>query len=457
MNIFSWERDDGVADLVIASASLVAETTLRPLEISRGYDKGLVEKAFAGYGMAGISSDYDLYYLRDIMATAGVTNANGDHLPIEEVWQAVVSAVNKPFNFNHDFSDICGHIISSEATNDDLEVIKADTDVASLPDKFHVVTSSVLYRNYGDDDRKKLMASTIEEIQAGEWSVSMECLLHGFDYRVVDPEGIATIVARTEESAWLTKYLRAYKGTGVFADKKSGITYGVERYLRNIVFCGKGFTKKPANPESIILGSKTPQIQENDSMNEEQFKAAIKAAEDRAAAAEAKVAEAAAAQTAAKAAEATAAKTEADGLRLQLNEAKATVTEIATKLATSEATIAELTTVVNEFKVEAAKATRLAVLKEKGCEDAEASTLVAKFASLPDEAFASIVDTIAVKWATPAPASVAVATAVLDTAKPTTPVVNATATAVADKPETARASAASYLSGFTRAGKNAAK
>ena len=75
----------------------------------------------------------------------------------------------------------------------------------------------------------------------------MECLVNDFGYGIVGKEGSVNILERNKDTAFLTKYLRCFGGTGVYRDKRIG------RVLKNIVFSGKGFTKRPANKESKIL------------------------------------------------------------------------------------------------------------------------------------------------------------------------------------------------------------
>jgi hypothetical protein len=75
----------------------------------------------------------------------------------------------------------------------------------------------------------------------------MECQFTDFDYAVITPDGENRVIARAEESSWLTKHLRIYGGTGEYEGYKLG------RYLKNITFIGKGFVDKPANPNSIIF------------------------------------------------------------------------------------------------------------------------------------------------------------------------------------------------------------
>ena len=77
----------------------------------------------------------------------------------------------------------------------------------------------------------------------------MECIFKGFDYAVESPEGEYHVIARGNNTAFLTQHLRAYGGGGVYQDHKVG------RLLRNITFSGKGFVANPANPDSIIFNS----------------------------------------------------------------------------------------------------------------------------------------------------------------------------------------------------------
>ncbi len=75
----------------------------------------------------------------------------------------------------------------------------------------------------------------------------MECLFPNFDYALVDKDGGTRVVPREESSAFLTKHLRSYGGSGKYED------YRVGRLLRNLSFSGKGLVSKPANPRSVIL------------------------------------------------------------------------------------------------------------------------------------------------------------------------------------------------------------
>ena len=91
------------------------------------------------------------------------------------------------------------------------------------------------------------MQQIIAEMEEGKWFVSMECLFAGFDYALLDEGGNGKVLARNEDSSFLTKHLRAYGGSGEYENYKIG------RSLREISFSGKGLVSKPANPRSIIL------------------------------------------------------------------------------------------------------------------------------------------------------------------------------------------------------------
>jgi len=73
-------------------------------------------------------------------------------------------------------------------------------------------------------------------------------MFKGFDYGLInEATGEYKILSRSNQTSFLTKYLRSYGGTGKYDNYKIG------RVLRNITFSGKGYVDKPANPDSIIF------------------------------------------------------------------------------------------------------------------------------------------------------------------------------------------------------------
>ena len=121
--------------------------------------------------------------------------------------------------------------------------------MVTLPNQFDIVTSAVLYNSWSNPELQLRMNTLVAEIEEGKWFVSMECLFNDFDYAVITPEGQEKVISRDEASAFLSKHLRAYGGTGEYEGYKVG------RMLKNIAFSGKGLVDNPANPKSVILES----------------------------------------------------------------------------------------------------------------------------------------------------------------------------------------------------------
>lgn len=247
--VYKAEVDLGLAEAIRASACIsyasellpANKEAISPIDIAKA--KEMVDKAFATN-----ENQFDLYYLRTILVTTG-WNKNDDVFDKKETWIARATPEDKPFNIEHDPRRVRGHITGNYIIRDDNSVIPDNVSIDDLPSKYHVVTSAVLYKflKSPDEDLVKEMETIIAEIKESKWYVSMECLFANFDYAVTSANGKTTVVPRNEESAFLTKHLRAYGGDGTFENHKIG------RLLRNIVFSGKGLVRRPANPESIIF------------------------------------------------------------------------------------------------------------------------------------------------------------------------------------------------------------
>jgi hypothetical protein len=195
---------------------------------------------------------FDLHRLYTILVSVG-WNLNDDVFGVKEVWGARHSPEDKPFNMEHNPRHVIGHITGSVVVDDGYSVVNDETSVDELPDKFHILTSAVVYKHIKSKD-EKLSDETkelIDSIARGEWYVSMEALFSDFDYALSSAGGINKVVARNEDTAFLTKHLRVHGGLGTYQDYKLG------RYLKNITFSGKGLVKKPGNPESYVFNDVT--------------------------------------------------------------------------------------------------------------------------------------------------------------------------------------------------------
>jgi uncharacterized protein YoxC len=199
--------------------------------------------------VVGSESDTDLYRTKSILVSTN-WNKNDDVFDKFQVWVARNTPSHKPTNIGHDEHQLCGHITNTWAIDSEGKIIADNIDINDLPNLYHIVNGAVIYKIWQDKDLIERTEKLIAEIEDGKKFVSMECIFSDFDYAVSeadDDSGNFNVVARGEETAWITKHLRAYGGTGMYENKRVG------RLLKNITFCGKGYVDKPANPNSIIF------------------------------------------------------------------------------------------------------------------------------------------------------------------------------------------------------------
>lgn len=238
IKIYQTEIEDGLADKIAANNSVAC----------CGIPSFSFDKKFA---VAQNDNQPDLYYMKSILVST-VWNKNDEIFTPEDTWLARNTAEDKPLNVHHKALDIIGHHTANVCVNDDMEVIPDDTPVDALPEKFHILLNSVIYTQLDDLDKKKEVQKIVEEINQGHWFVSMEAYFTDFDY-ALKTENSYKIVKRTKSTAFLTKFLRMYGGSGVYKNNEESFRVG--RVLRNIYFAGAGLVKDPANPESIIFRS----------------------------------------------------------------------------------------------------------------------------------------------------------------------------------------------------------
>lgn len=414
MKIYKVEKKDGLAEKIRTSSSIAYVSQLEPLDPTTAFAKKLVRT------VASDARPSDtLYPLKDILVTTGC-NLNTDVFDNAETWIAKHTPLHHPLNFLHDEKRIIGTITASQAVDIDLTPLSDGLAVDELPEKFHILNGSVIYRTWQDEEQQKLIDQTIAEIENHEWFMSMECLFGGFDYAVWGPDGSSRVVARNEESAFLTKHLRQYGGTGSYKCPSTGSEFKLGRVLRGIRFIGKGLVKTPANPESVILNHVSAFVSasadlgyitreaEVTSIPESNHMPDIKQLEDR-------VAELTKVNETLKERDGHAAKAEIEGL-------KADVANRDKKIEVLEAKVSELTTSVNSLtqkvndteaakvavdtelsalKAEQVQRARLALLTGKGAPAEKAADLVKKFAKFSEEEFNEIVDTLSAAWKTP--------------------------------------------------------
>lgn len=242
--IFKQEQRDGLESIIKANTSIAYEMVAREVVEPR---KVLDLEKVLAYQKRANSNQKDLYYLDTVLVSTN-WNRNDDVFLPERVWNARATAEDKQFNFMHNENDIIGHITGCYVVDKNNQIVD-DKVVASdgIPSEFDIITESVIYKAWSDPKNQERIDKILAEIKQGLWYVSMECLFNGFDYAIIEPNGNSVLLERSEASAYLSKHLRAYGGTGEYEGYKIG------RALKEIAFSGKGLVSKPANPRSIII------------------------------------------------------------------------------------------------------------------------------------------------------------------------------------------------------------
>lgn len=416
IKVYSKEKSDNLEEAIKSNASIAYVTQLKFVDdnIKRSFAKEL-ELATSQ------EKQEDLYYLDSVLVTTS-WNKNDDVFSREEVWAARTSPEDKPFNIEHDENKIIGHITGNWTIDSEGNIIPSDTSEDKLPDTFHIVTSSVVYKHWTDPELIVRTHEMISAIEKGQKFVSMECLFTDFDYALKSKDGKMHTLARNEESAFLTKHLRAYGGTGEYQNYKIG------RLLRNINFCGHGLVDKPANPSSIIFDKYNPfnaptegtlayfmSSEEQDDFSKEEtnmsesiykaqveeLKNSITALKEENAELEDKLAVANVKEYEAKIEEITAsveahakeletAKSEAADVATQLVEANDKITQLEEELVKANEAQVELKSELDKIEAEKVRASRLSLLAEAGMDEEQAEAALEQFGELTEEQFEAI-------------------------------------------------------------------
>ncbi len=405
MKLYQQEINDGLQEVMQANASIAYCSEASIVHIQPDSDVNPKVEAQLEKLLAKSNPDQiDLYYLESVLVSTG-WNKNDDVFQPEPTWAARSTPEDKQFNFMHNENDIIGHITGSYIL--DKEGNRVEADSKEFPQQFDIVSQAVIYNSWTDPENRERMEQIIAEIEEGKWFVSMECLFAGFDYALLDPDGAGKVLARDEDSAFLTKHLRCYGGTGEYEGFKVG------RALRNISFSGKGLVAKPANPRSVILNSsKAFYVNNDDSTNkfsigdirmsdnllEKQvadLREELATAKQENEAIKAKIGEAKDKEFAA-----TVEAFEADvqskdeaiaALEETVKSTQAKIAELEDALATSQEELSVAMKDVEEMKKKEKMEKRKAALVEAGISEEDVDESLATFESLEDEAFEAII------------------------------------------------------------------
>lgn len=415
-------KDSIVIDNKVSYAQLVTHSPEKLIE--HEITTRLMDATWAAIG--GESNSFDLYPINTILVTTG-KNRNDDIFTTQDTWAARLTPEDKPFNIEHEPRQIIGHITANVVMDDDLNIFADDAPFDNIPDKFHILTSGVVYKhlNSRDETLAAESAELITSIQNGEWFVSMECLFGGFDYGITHASGEFQTIQRTPTTAFLTKHLRIHGGCGEYNGGKLG------RVLRHITFSGKGLVKNPANLESVIFNdterfvevvasgllnvplqqelnlSNTIDILGEPAMADEtkytsQLEDQNKGLQTDLAAANERIEKLGEAQVKSALAEkdvtivtlqseAKIAQTKIEELTASYNESKKAQETTEAAKAEVDTKLAEATTELVAAKSSETTANRVAMLVDKGVDKADAETVAAEFIDLDDDKFATVV------------------------------------------------------------------
>lgn len=396
IKVFKSEIKDGLKQ-AIASCNSVAYCSSPVLTKNSNLDNlatDLKEKIIAQN-----QNQKDLFYLESVLVSTG-WNKNDDVFLPENTWSARNTPEDKQFNLMHDENDIIGHITGSYVLDHNGKVIALDAE--EMPSHFDIITQAVIYNSWTNPENRERMQKIIAEIEEGDnWYVSMECIFSGFDYALLDDSGNGKVLARNEESAFLTKHLVAYGGNGKYEGYKIG------RALREITFSGKGLVSKPANPRSIILSSKATATFKNnisnfsigdDSMSTEalekqlnDLKSELALAKQENNAIKAQIEEAKDKEFANRIQgfenELSEKMTTIDQMEQVINSTKAKIAELEDALAKSAEQLAVAMKEMDDMKKKEKYSKRKAALIEAGFEETEVEEAVAKFDNVSDDSF----------------------------------------------------------------------
>ena len=392
MEIYKAEIEDGLGDLLSSTNSVAYCGVAKCFTPSTEEQESM--KLIASEASEN-KDQIDLFYLESVLVSTG-WNKNDDVFDPKETFAARTTPEDKPFNFMHNEKDIIGHITGNRVVDFQGNAIAEEAE--NPPTEFNILTTAVIYKEWSDVDQRQRIQKILAEIEEGKWFVSMECLFPNFDYALVDKDGGTRVVPREESSAFLTKHLRSYGGSGKYED------YRVGRLLRNLSFSGKGLVSKPANPRSVILegnrffDESEAQILTISSIKENNMSDLDKQIDDL----RAELAEAKTANEALK--EKVVAEQQAE-FESKIQALEATIAEQAEALEAKEAVVAEQAEAIakaaddmkekmeklREMQKKEALMKRKAELEEAGLDAEEASATVADFEDADDDTFAKVV------------------------------------------------------------------
>lgn len=398
MKIFKAEIENGLEQKILSEVSLAYHVPINKVEEQKIPEIVVAKDLFVGAAKHN-KFFYDIY---GVIASSN-WNLNDDIILPIELFRAKKSVRGGMITFAHRETDIIGSLEAAVCVNEKFEVLAEDIDEGELPELFHLVSKGFIYRYWRDAANKQRIEDIIAEIEDNKQFLSFEGVISGFDYGVMLKDGTQHVIARNEDSAFLSKHLRVYGGTGKYEDAKLG------RVLRGLTFIGQGVVSKPANIHGSIFNdiSKFQGVFSSISVldnkkeevivmageadkNLEKVEAELASVKEDLTKVNVELTKVSAEKDALVKSKETLEGTVAS-LTEELNKTKDTVKELTVKASKAEEDVKAAQAELSKVKAEAVKVERVGKLVEAGKSKEDADVLAVKFSNLNDEQFSEIV------------------------------------------------------------------
>lgn len=195
----------------------------------------------------------DIMFMSAILVSTG-TNKNGATFLGSELIKARHTIALKPLDKDHIEDQIIGHIISSMYMDQKGEVIDDEKLYNELTTSEKAAELTVKLDKSSMDIGivcvvyKDRFPKIAEELEKGEWKVSMECYYDDFDIKIGD-----LIIPKAEAKRYKVLEKSVDRDLKLVIAGTTMGTHRVSRVLRGVKFCGVGIVKNPANDRSIVM------------------------------------------------------------------------------------------------------------------------------------------------------------------------------------------------------------
>lgn len=250
LTVYEQEIIDGLSEKISKNTSIAYQCLVTKGEnLLLNTDNEEIRKTIAGFIEDG--RNFDLYHISSILASVN-DNKNDDWFLAEEILAASKTPVYKQVNYGHNEKDIVGVITGTSLLDTEGAQILDESNSQDIRD---IVSHAVIWSFWEDVSLKDRFIEIVEDIENNRLFVSMESLFKNFDYMMIK-DGVQSIVKRSKETSFLTKYLKIYGGSGEYNGSR------IYRLLRNFTFSGMALVKNPANARSIISDNLRPDDEE---------------------------------------------------------------------------------------------------------------------------------------------------------------------------------------------------